>query len=80
MSWDVQNLMICDASVIPNHISANPNATIMAIASRCSDYVNHSILGATSAPTAPQELEARVAAEKAKKDRLAAAATAGGHQ
>ena len=26
MSWDVKNLMCCDASVIPNHISSNPNS------------------------------------------------------
>jgi choline dehydrogenase-like flavoprotein len=55
MSWDVQNLMCCDASVIPNHISSNPNATIMAIASRASDFVNRQILGAKSAPTADEE-------------------------
>jgi choline dehydrogenase-like flavoprotein len=55
MSWDVQNLMCCDASVIPNHISSNPNATIMAIASRAADFVNRQILGASSAPTADQE-------------------------
>jgi choline dehydrogenase-like flavoprotein len=68
MSWDVQNLMCCDASVIPNALSSNPNATIMAIASRASDFINHQILGATSAPTAPQELE---------KIQAAAAATGG---
>jgi choline dehydrogenase-like flavoprotein len=47
--------MCCDASVIPNHISSNPNATIMAIASRASDFVNRQILGAKSAPTADEE-------------------------
>jgi len=45
MSWDVQNLMCCDASVIPNALRANPNATIMALASRCSEYVITNILG-----------------------------------
>jgi choline dehydrogenase len=65
MSWDVKNLMICDASVIPNSLSANPNATIMAIASRCSDFVNTQILGATSAPTAQSEFAARQAHAKA---------------
>jgi choline dehydrogenase-like flavoprotein len=58
MSWDVKNLMCCDASVIPNALSANPNATIMAVASRAADFVNHQILGATSAPTAPDEMRA----------------------
>ncbi|MGA2213996.1 MAG: GMC family oxidoreductase [Bryobacteraceae bacterium] len=56
MSWDIKNLMCCDASVIPNALSSNPNAMIMAVASRASDYVNHEILGAKSAPTAPQEM------------------------
>jgi choline dehydrogenase-like flavoprotein len=55
MSWDVKNLMCCDASVIPNHISANPNGMIMALASRQSDYVNSQILGARSASTAEAE-------------------------
>ncbi len=55
MSWDIKNLMCCDASVIPNHISANPNALIMALASRAADYVNKEILGATSMKSAAQE-------------------------
>ena len=45
MSHDVDNLMICDASVIPNHIACNPNSMIMAIGSRCSDFVIAQILG-----------------------------------
>jgi hypothetical protein len=43
--------------VIPNALSANPNAMIMAVSSRASDYVNQQILGAKSAPTAPLEME-----------------------
>jgi hypothetical protein len=43
--------------VIPNAISANPNAMIMAVSSRASDFVNRQILGATAAPTATQEME-----------------------
>lgn len=56
MSWDIKNLMINDASVIPNALSSNPNATIMAVSSRNSDFVNKNILGAAHAPTAPQEM------------------------
>ena len=56
MSWDIKNLMCNDASVIPNSLSANPNATIMAVSSRASDFVNQSILGATNAPSAGQEM------------------------
>jgi choline dehydrogenase-like flavoprotein len=64
MSWDVKNLMCCDASVIPNHISSNPNSMIMALASRQADYVNTQILGATSASTAPNEYRAAQSQEK----------------
>jgi choline dehydrogenase-like flavoprotein len=48
MSHDVKNLMCCDASVIPNAISANTNAIIMAIASRAADFVNSQILNGPS--------------------------------
>ena len=60
MSWDVKNLMCCDASIIPNHISANPNALIMALSSRAADYVNREILGARNVRTAADEIESEV--------------------
>ena len=62
MSHDIENLMCCDASVIPNHISANPNATIMAVASRASEYVITNILGQRlpAAATGEQAAEAVV--------------------
>jgi choline dehydrogenase-like flavoprotein len=63
MAWDVKNLMICDASVIPNHISSNPNSMIMAISSKCADYVNKQILGAKNTLSAEAELEAIQAAK-----------------
>jgi len=44
MSHDIANLMCCDASVIPHHINANSNAMVMAVASKCADFVNRSIL------------------------------------
>ena len=56
MSHDFENLMCCDASVIPDHISANTNAIIMAIASRASDFVNSQILNGPSGVTAAQEV------------------------
>jgi choline dehydrogenase len=60
MSHDVKNLMCCDASVIPNAISANTNAIIMAIADRAADFVNSQILnGPSKAATAPQRVEQR---------------------
>jgi choline dehydrogenase-like flavoprotein len=50
MFWGVDGLMCCDASVIPHHISANPNATIMALANRASEYVITQILGKSLSP------------------------------
>jgi choline dehydrogenase-like flavoprotein len=58
MSWDIGNLMCCDASVIPNHISCNPNSMIMAVASRAADHVSTQILGARRSVTAEAEEEA----------------------
>ncbi|MEZ5400216.1 MAG: GMC family oxidoreductase [Bryobacteraceae bacterium] len=49
MSFDVDNLMCCDASVIPHHISSNPNAMIMAVAARAGKFVNEQILDRRSA-------------------------------
>ena len=54
MSWDVENLMCCDASVIPNHISSNPNSMIMAVASRASEYIITQIYGKSLPTTPPQ--------------------------
>ncbi len=48
MSHDIGNLMCCDASVIPHHISANSNAMIMAVAARAADFVNSQILNTPS--------------------------------
>jgi choline dehydrogenase-like flavoprotein len=45
MSWNVKNLMCCDASVIPHHISSNPNSMIMALADRASAWAITNILG-----------------------------------
>jgi choline dehydrogenase-like flavoprotein len=64
MSWEVKNLMCCDASVIPNALSSNPNAMIMALASRAADFVNSQILGARSATTAEAENVAFLAEQK----------------
>jgi choline dehydrogenase-like flavoprotein len=50
MSHDIDGLMLCDASVIPNHISSNPNSMIMSIASRASEFVITEILGKTINP------------------------------
>jgi choline dehydrogenase-like flavoprotein len=65
MSFDVKNLMCCDATIIPNHISSNPNAMIMALASRCADFVNREILGARSASRAIDEMAQEEAAKEA---------------
>jgi choline dehydrogenase-like flavoprotein len=51
MFWGLDGLMLSDASVIPNHISANPNATIMALSDRNADYVITQVLGKTINPS-----------------------------
>lgn len=38
-SWDVPNLFICDASVIPTEGSSNPSLTASAIAARTADWI-----------------------------------------
>jgi len=48
MSHDIDNLMCCDASVIPHHISSNPNSMIMAIGARAGAFVRSSILNTPS--------------------------------
>jgi len=55
MSHDIENLMCCDASVIPNALSANTNAITMAIASRAADFVNSQILDRGSSTASAAE-------------------------
>jgi choline dehydrogenase-like flavoprotein len=57
MSFDVKNLMVCDASIIPHHISANTNAIVMAIAARAADFVNSQILGVKASAVTETEAE-----------------------
>ena len=56
MSFDVKNLMVADASIIPHHISANTNALVMAIGARAGDYVNKQILGVKANAIAESEV------------------------
>jgi len=58
MSHDIGNLMCCDASIIPEFISANTNALTMAIGARAADFVNSQILNGPSGPSAAEALEA----------------------
>lgn len=59
MSHDVKNLMCCDASVIPNAISANTNAITMAIGARAAAFVNSQILNGPSGKAAAPRKEVR---------------------
>jgi len=65
MVHGLDGLMCCDASVIPHHISSNPNSLIMALANRASEFVITQILGRAinpefhvSLPQRPQSDEA----------------------
>jgi choline dehydrogenase-like flavoprotein len=59
MLHDVRALMCCDASVIPHHISSNPNALIMALSSRAADYAIAEILGERSRREVTRKLEVK---------------------
>jgi choline dehydrogenase len=63
MSHDIQNLMVCDASIIPAPIHANTNAITMAIAARAGDFVNTQILGVKASAVAASVQPAVVATE-----------------
>lgn len=39
----LQGLRIADASVFPNHVSVNPNLTVMMIAERCASFVSDAV-------------------------------------
>jgi choline dehydrogenase-like flavoprotein len=51
MMHGLDGLMCCDASVIPHHISSNPNSLIMALAHRASEFVITQVLGRAIDPT-----------------------------
>lgn len=39
-TWDVDNLFICDGSVVPTSLGVNPQMTIFALAMRCAGFVD----------------------------------------
>ncbi|MBC7230539.1 MAG: GMC family oxidoreductase [Actinobacteria bacterium] len=39
-SWDLENLYICDGSVLPSSPGVNPQLTIMAMALRCAGFID----------------------------------------
>jgi len=39
-TWDVENLFICDGSVVPTSLGVNPQMTIFALAMRCAGFVD----------------------------------------
>ncbi len=43
-SWDVENLYICDGSVLPSSPGVNPQLTIMALAIRCAGFIDERLL------------------------------------
>ncbi len=42
-SWDVANLLICDASVFPTQGSSNPSLTVSALAARTADWLRKAV-------------------------------------
>jgi choline dehydrogenase-like flavoprotein len=39
-TWEVENLFICDGSVVPTSLGVNPQMTIFALAMRCAGFVD----------------------------------------
>jgi len=39
-TWDVENLFICDGSIIPTSLGVNPQMTLFALAMRCAGFVD----------------------------------------
>lgn len=46
-SWDLEDLYICDGSVIPSSPGVNPQLTIMALAMRCAGFIDDRLSGAS---------------------------------
>jgi choline dehydrogenase-like flavoprotein len=44
-TWDVENLYICDGSVLPSSPGVNPQLTIMALAIRCAGFIDERLSG-----------------------------------
>ena len=42
-SWDVPNLFVCDASVLPTEGASNPSITVSAIAARTADWIRQAV-------------------------------------
>ena len=42
-SWDMENLYICDGSVLPSSPGVNPQLTIMAMAMRCAGFIEEKL-------------------------------------
>jgi choline oxidase len=55
----VTGLRVADASVMPEHVTVNPNITVMMIGERCADLIRASRAGETT--TAEAELSASLA-------------------
>jgi choline dehydrogenase-like flavoprotein len=39
-SWDLDNLFVCDGSIVPTSLGVNPQLTIFALAMRCAGFVD----------------------------------------
>jgi choline dehydrogenase-like flavoprotein len=39
-TWEVENLFICDGSIVPTSLGVNPQMTIFALAMRCAGFVD----------------------------------------
>lgn len=56
-TWEVENLYICDASVLPTSLGVNPQLTIMALALRTAGFVDERLQGRPLREAAGSRLE-----------------------
>jgi choline dehydrogenase-like flavoprotein len=66
-TWDVENLFICDASVLPTSLGVNPQLTIMAVAIRTAGFIDDKLCRRSiecEKPTRIDRLRKRLRGEK----------------
>jgi choline dehydrogenase-like flavoprotein len=66
-TWDVENLFICDASVLPTSLGVNPQLTIMAVAIRTAGFIDDKLCSRSiecEKPSRMERLRKRLRGEK----------------
>jgi hypothetical protein len=70
-TWEVENLFICDASVLPTSLGVNPQLTIMALSVRTAGFIDDKLSRGTAAAEVATRLERWRERLRREKERLA---------